>query len=164
MPYKTRRQTRYENLRKAGFVGFESRALSRVSPRVPYMLPLMKERYAEYQRASNRAQKQGLTETEFSKQWLTHIKRRYIAKGWKHKGDVWGVTVAFRMLKDSERTYKYKHPQYDSPWEKRQKDWRDFIAKIDATYEKYPSGRAYGKREAPPKLRYLPEGGAVIEE
>ena len=72
--YKTRRQSRYENLRKAGFVGFEARALSRVSPRVPYMLPLMKVRYEEYQRASKRAQKQGLAEVEFNKLWQTHIK------------------------------------------------------------------------------------------
>ena len=160
MPYRTRRQTRYENLRKAGFVGFEARALSRVSPRVPYMLPLMKERYAEYQRATKKAQRQGLTEVEFNKQWQTHIKRRYVAKGWKHRSDVWGVTVGFRMLKSVEQAYKYKQPQYVSPWEKRQKDFRDFMKKIDATYERYPKG--YGKKA--PRLRYLPEGGAVIEE
>ena len=162
MPYRTRRQNRYEALRKAGFVGFEARALSRVSPRVPYMLPLMKERYAEYQRAMRRAQKQGLTEIEFNKQWLTHIKRRYVMKGWKRRSDVWGVTVGFRMLKDAERAYKYKQPQYVSPWEKRQKQWRDFIAKIDATYEKYPKGRVYGRRKPSVRLRYKPEGGAEI--
>ena len=69
-----------------------------------------------------------------------------------------------RMLKDKEKTYKLKHPEYDSPWEKRQKDWRDFIAKIDKTYERYPSGRAYGKKKSPVRLRYKPEGGAVIEQ
>jgi len=156
MPYKTRRQNRYENLRKAGFVGFEARALSRVSPRVPYMLPLMQKRYEEYQRATKRAQRQGLTEVEFNKQWQTHIKRRYVANRWKRRGDVWGVTVAFRMLKEAERQFKYKHPAYESPWEKRQKDWRNFIAKIDATYEKYP------KKMPKVKLRYKPEGGAEI--
>lgn len=160
MPYRTRRQTRYENLRKAGFVGFEARALSRVSPRVPYILPLMKDRFAEYQRATKRAQRQGLTEVEFNKQWLTHIKKRYIMKGWKRRSDTWGVTAGFRMLKDAERVYKYKQPQYESPWEKRQKDFREFINKIDRTYEKYP--KSYGKK--PVKLKYLPEGGAVIEE
>jgi len=122
----------------------------------------MKERYAEYQRATKRAQKQGLTEVEFNKQWQTHIKRRYVMKGWKRRSDVWGVTVGFRMLKDVERAYKYKQPQYVSPWEKRQKDFRDFIRKIDATYEKYPKGRVYGKKKPPVKLRYKPEGGAEI--
>ena len=164
MAYRTRRQNRYDHLRQAGFCGFEARALSRVSPRVPYMLPMMKERYEEYQRATKRAQKQGLTEVEFNKKWQTHIKRRYVAKGWKRRSDAWGVTTGFRMLKDVEMAYKYKQPQYVSPWEKRQKDFRDFIRKIDATYEKYPKGRAYGKKKAPVKLRYLPEGGAVIEE
>jgi len=160
MPYRTRRQTRYENLRKAGFTGFEARALSRISPRVPYMLPLMKERYAEYQKATKRAQRQGLTEVEFNKSWQTHIKRRYVMKGWKRRNEVWGVTVGFRMLKSVEQAYKYKQPQYVSPWEKRQKDFRNFIRKIDATYEKYP--KSYGKKA--PRLRHKPEGGAVIEE
>ena len=164
MPYKTRRQTRYENLRKSGFVGFEARAFSRVSPKVPYMLPMMKERYAEYQRAIKRAHKQEQTEVEFNKQWQTHVKRRYITKGWKRRSDAWGVTTGFRMLKDVERAYKYKQPQYVSPWEKRQKDFKDFIRKIDATYEKYPKGKVYGKKKPPVKLRYKPEGGAVIEE
>jgi len=162
MPYKTRRQTRYERLYKIGFVGFEARALSRVSPRVPYMLPLMQRRHEEYQRAIKRAQRQGLTEVEFNKQWQTHIKRRYVARGWKRRSDIWGVTAGFRMLKDAEREFKYKTPSYQSPWEKRQKQWRDFIAKIDRTYEKYPKGRAYGKGAKTIKLRYKPEGGAEI--
>ena len=164
MPYKTRRQGRYDRLRQAGFVGFEARALSRVSPRVPYMLPLMQKRHEEYQREIKRAKRKGLTEIEFNKWWLTHIKLRYVAKKWKHKGDVWGVTAGFRMLKEAERQFKYKHPDYDSPWEKRQKDFRDFIRKIDATYEKYPRGRTYSKRKPPVKLRYKPEGGAEIVE
>ena len=160
MPYKTRRQQRYERLRQCGFVNFEARGLSRVSLRVPYILPLMKERLAEYTKVIKQAKRKGISETDFNRQWLTHIKRRYITKGWKHIDDTWGVTTAFRMLKDKERDYKLKHPEYDSPWEKRQRQWQDFIAKIDKTYEKYPKG--YGKRA--PKLRYLPEGGAVFEE
>ena len=164
MPYKTRRQARYERLRNCGFTGFEARALSRVSPRVPYLLPMMKERNEEYDKAIKRAKRQGIAETDFNRQWLTHIKRQYVARGWKHRSDSWGVTVAFRMLKAKEKDFKYRHPSYDSPWEKRQKQWRDFIAKIDKSYEKYPSGRTYGKKKPPVKLRYLPEGGAVIEE
>jgi len=148
MAYRTRRQARYERLRDCGFTGFEARALSKVSPRVPYMMPAMKERLEEYSKAIKWAKRQGLTEAEFNKRWLTHVKRQYIAKGWKHRSDPWGVTVAFRMLKAKERDYKYKHPEYDSPWEKRQKQWRDFIAKIDRSYEKYPRGRAYGRKGA----------------
>jgi len=163
MPYKTRRQNRYETLRKAGFVGFEARALSRVSQRVPYMLPLMKVRHEEYQRAIKHAQRQGLTETEFNKQWQTHIKRRYVARGWKRRSDVWGVTVGFRMLKDAEKEFKYKHPAYDSPWQKRRKQWRDFVAKLEATYEKYPKGGIYGKKKPTTRIRYKPEGGAEVE-
>jgi len=164
MPYKTRRQNRYETLRKAGFVGFESRAFSRVSPRVPYMLPLMQKRHEEYQRAIKRAQRQGLSEADFNKQWQTHIKRRYVARGWKRRSDVWGVTVGFRMLKDVEKEFKYKTPSYQSPWEKRQKAWKDFIGKLEATYSKYPTGKIYGKKKPPVKLEYLPKGGARTVE
>ena len=164
MPYKTRRQNRYENLRKAGFVNFEARALSRVSPRVPYMLSLMKERYAEYQKATKRARSKGLDWTEFSREWLTHIKKRYIMKGWKKRTDAWGVTAGFRMLKAAEKSYKYKTPAYDSPWETRQKDFRDFIAKIDKSYEKYPRGSVYGRKTRtakplPGKVERNPETG-----
>lgn len=38
------------------------------------------------------------------------------------------------------------------------------IPKIDRTYEKYPKGRAYGKKAKTIKLRYKSEGRAVIEE
>ena len=116
----------------------------------------MQKRHEEYQRAIKRAKRQGLSEADFNKQWQTHIKRRYIARGWKRRSDAWGVTAGFRMLKDAEREFKYKNPSYDSPWEKRQKDWRNFIAKIDRTYEKYP------KKMPKVKIRYKPEGGAEI--
>lgn len=157
MPYKTRRQNRYARLREIGFTGFEARALSHVSPQVPYLLPMMKERLVEYSRAIKQAKRQGIAETDFNKRWETHIKKRYVAKDWKHRSDVWGVTVAYRMLKAAERIYKYKHPEYDSPWEKRQKDWRDFVAKIDKSYEKYP--RSYGRKQ---KIKPEPVGEVVF--
>ena len=160
MPYKTRRQPRYQRLRDCGFTPFEARGLSRVSQRVPYVLPLMKQRLAEYTRAIKRAKKQGILEQDFNKQWLTHIKRRYIMKGWKHKSDVWGTTAAFRMLKDTERIYKLNHPSYDSPWEKRRKAWQDFTRKLEKTYE----DRKYPKSMPVVKIRYKPEGGAEIVE
>jgi len=158
--YKTRRQSKFQTLINAGFIGFESRAFSRVSPRVPYMKPMIKERKAEYDRMLKRALKQGIPEAERDKQWLTHIKRRYVANGWKRKGDKWGVTVAFRMLKAKEREYKYKHPAYESPWEKKHKSPADISAKLDATYEKYPRGKTYTKRQQPRRIEHLPEGGA----
>ena len=160
MPYKTRRQTRYQRLRDCGFTPFEARPLSRVSQRVPYVLPLMQQRLAEYTRAIKRAKKQGIPEQNFNKQWLTKIKKRYNMKGWKHRGDAWSSTVVFRMFKESEKDYKLKHPEYDSPGEKRRKMWKDFIHKYEQTYE----DRKYPKKMPVIKLRYKPEGGAEIEE
>jgi len=158
MPYKTRRQTRYQRLRDCGFTPFEARPLSRVSQRVPYVLPLMKQRLEEYTRAIKRAKKQGIPEQDFNKAWLTHIKRRYIMKGWKRKSDAWSSTVVFRMFKESEKVYKLKHPEYESPGEKRRRQWKDFISKLERTYE----DRKYPKMMPTVKLRYKPEGGAEI--
>jgi len=113
------------------------------------MKPLVKERQTEYNKMLKRALKQGVPATERDKAWLTHIKRRYVAMGWKSKKDTWGSTVAFRMVKAKEKEYKLKHPEYQSPWTKKSKSRGDFQAKLDATYEgqqKYPTGRAYPRK------------------
>lgn len=161
MKFKTIRQKRYDVLCFTGFTGFEARTLSRVPFRVPYILPLIKEREAEYTRAAKRAKRQDLSKTAFEKKWLNFIKRRYIMKGWRYRGEPWGATVTFRMVKDKEFDYKRKHPEYESPWEKRRKQFKDFLAKIERVYdEKYPKG--YGKEWADKELRYLPGGGAEL--
>lgn len=141
--YRTRREKRYLALKDAGFVGFEARALSKVSPKVPYMKPMIAERRREYDKTIKWAKKRGMSETTFNKQWLTHIKRKYIMKGWKRKGDIWGQTVAFRMLKTKEEEYRARNEDYESPWQKRQKRWRDFLGNVETKADKYPRGRAY---------------------
>ena len=83
MAYKPRRQKRYESLRDAGFVKFEARSLSFLPFKLPYMQPMIRQRNAEYVKAIRQAKRRGLSENEFSKWWTTHIKRRYIALGWK---------------------------------------------------------------------------------
>lgn len=161
--YKTRRQKRYEIEWYAGFVKFEARALSRIAFKVPYMLPLIKERDAEYDRAIKRAKRVGMPESEFNRKWRNFIKRRYIMKGWKRREERWGATVVFRMLKSKEFDYRRKYPDYTSPWEKRRKQFRDFIRRIEQEYEgKYPRG--YGRKWAGREIRYKPEGGAELVE
>lgn len=161
MAYKTRRQKRYEVLLYVGSLKFEARALSRIPIKVPYMVPLIKERDVEYGRAIRRAKREGLSEEKFNREWQAHIKRRYNAKGWKKKGEYWGTTVAFRMLKSKEFDYRRKFPDYESPWEKRRKQWKDFIRRIEQEYEgKYPRG--YGRKWKGKELRYKPEGGAEL--
>lgn len=148
MAYKVRRQGKFETLTKAGFVPFEARTLSRLKLNLPYMKPLIKERQAEYAKMVKRSIKKGLSKADQDKAWLTYIKKRYIAHGWYKGKELWGVTVAFRMLKSKERAYKYKVPAYESPYETRNKAarFKGFKTKLDATFEKYPAGTAYHKR------------------
>jgi len=66
------------------------------------------------------------------------------------------VYDTWAMLRDFEDKYRAKHPQYKSPWEKRRKAWKSFVAKLERTYERYP-------RKMPViKLKYLESGGAEI--
>lgn len=151
MAFRTRRQNRYKVLIAASFMPFEARELSRVAFRVPYMDVLIKERYKKYKGALDRK----LSRTEYERQ----IKAMYFDSKWRRrtrtgklKYDPWA------MLRDFEHNYRAKHPDYSSPWEKRRRAWKDFVSKLDATYERYP-------RKMPVvKLRYLPEGGAEIVE
>lgn len=136
MAFRTRRQKRYENLRNNGFLPFEARVLSKVPRKVPYMPPLI----------ANRAKLQVKAKKEewSQKRYEDYIKKLYKDRGWlgltrtgKVKYDTW------QMLRESEDRYRNKHPEYSSPWLKKQKVWRDFVAKFERTVEKYPRGKAY---------------------
>lgn len=151
----TRRQQRYKTLREAHFMPSEARTLSKISFAVPYMKPLIKDRAKKYDRFVS----EGGTE----KEWLKAIKKDYTDNGWRKAGEGWTSKVIFRMLKAKEKDWKYKHPEYESPWEKRQGRQRtseEISAKIDRTAEKYPKGRTYAKRQPQRRIEYLPGGGA----
>lgn len=150
MAYKTRREQRYRVLLYAGCPKWEARPLSRIPQKtIPYMKAFVNQRNEEYEKAWKRARKQGFSDEAFFKLWGKHIKFRYIAKGWKHKTDRWGATVAFRMIKEVKDRYRNRKPEYESPWEKRRKRWREFSAKIDKEYDRNPSRkRGVGLRGA----------------
>ena len=124
---KTRRQQRYTILRKAGFLPFEARPLSRVPIRtVPYMKGLIRERQDMFRRA------QGDNIT--IDRWRSQIKELYIIdkflsidrKG-KKVADPWA------FLRDYEDRWRAKNPSYESPWEKRRRSWRRFMEMIEKT-------------------------------
>lgn len=134
--YKTRRMRRYLKLTDAGFVGWEARNLSLLPfSRVPYIKDLINGRKKEYEASIRKAAKKAWPEDQFNRWWGKHIKLRYIALGWKHKGDKWGATVAYRMLKAEKRRYEAKHRGYESPWVKKGRRFKDFIDRIDREYE-----------------------------
>jgi hypothetical protein len=127
--YKTRRRNRYEKLRLSGFLPFEARTLSRVPFRVPYIRSLMTVR----RRMLRNALKEGMSRAG----WERKIKTEYFDSGWlKWAKRKQAVYDPWKMLKDFERGYKARHPEYVSPWEKKQKNMPDFLEKIERTYEK----------------------------
>ena len=125
MALKTRRMMRFQALRKLQFMKFEAFALSKVSPAItPYFREMMKER-AEL---AAKAFKMGKTEREFEAQ----IKELYRINNWI-KRDRKGRRIAdpWKMFRSFEDKFKAKRPEYTSPWQKRQKNLRDFIAKYE---------------------------------
>jgi len=133
--YRTMRARRYGALLWCGFLKFEGRALSRIPySRVPYMKDIMAIRNREYEAWARKYNRMGVPEAQFNKLWETHIKQRYNTKGWKRRGENWGATVAYRMLKEIKPEIERKYG-YTSPWVKRRKDWVGVRRKIESEYD-----------------------------
>ena len=126
MAFRTRRQNRYSKLRQAGMLPFEARPLSKVPFKIcPYMRRLISERASEL----GKARRQGATQ----RQWEDHIKGRYAKNKWLRAGKVRIEADPWRMLRDYEDKWRAKQPQYTSPWQKRYRQWKDFVGKVERT-------------------------------
>jgi len=127
---KTRRQVRYTKLRASGFIPREAQVLSRVPPKItPYFRMIVKEREAMWKRA----QKLGTGRPKFEDQ----IKELYRVNRWMKRGRTGKPLLdPWQMLREVEDKFRAKFPQYESPWEKRQRSWRDFQTKIERTIAK----------------------------
>ena len=134
MKLRKARQARYAKLRQNGFLPFEAQPFSRVSFKVPYMPQLIATRAS----LQARAKREGWSQIKYR----VAIKEQYLKKGWRKRnraGQI--VNDPWRMLRDYEDRYKSKHPEYESPWVKKQKNWRGFTSKYDRGLEKYDKGR-----------------------
>lgn len=156
MAFRTRRQHRYQILRDTGFLPFEAKALSKIPFNVPYIDAMIKDRYKQVKEAGS--------EKVSQREWERRIKGMYVDRNFTKTDKKTGrITLdPWQMMRDFEFKYKAKHPDYESPWEKRRKNWKDFMAKIERTYSKYPEGAAYNKKAKPGTLKYLPQGGAEL--
>ena len=123
---KTRRQGRVSRLTDIGFLKFEARELSAISPKVPYMRGIMSSRSRDHKQAV----KEGMTVAA----WNAKIKRMYRDKGWL-KSDTRQYD-AWKMLRAYEDGYKLKTPQYESPRMTKTSKHPDFQAKLDRMYSK----------------------------
>ena len=129
MAFRTRRQQKYTKLRASGFLPFEARPLSKVPVRVcPYMKHLTKERREMFQKA----RAAGMTRI----QWEGLIKEKYNTNKWLRAGRIRIEADPWKMLREFEDRWKDKNPQYTSPWEKRWKDWQNFLRKAETTVQR----------------------------
>lgn len=122
---KTMRQRRYQVLVEAGFLKSEAIPLSRVPHKsVPYMKEIIKNRQDLY----NESRKQGLTLDEYR----AKIKELYKSAGFMKQNKIkqWLIDV-WAMFREVETRYIHKHPEYHSPWLKRQHRFRNFASKVD---------------------------------
>ena len=124
---RTRRQNRYELLRRKGFLAFEARPLSVVPIKsVPYMKGLIRERLQLLRDAQQHKATTAQYEAQIRKDYNTHgfLKRNRVGKV---------ISDPWAMLHDFEDRYRAKNPAYESPWEKRRRSLVDFMAKIEQT-------------------------------
>jgi len=136
MAFRSKRQKRYAYLIDRGFLPYEAQALSKVPRKIPYMPTLVASRV----KLHNRAKRDNWSAARYTR----HIQKMYIDKGWMTLTRRGKQTYSpWAMMRDAEDRYKDKHPEYKSPWLRKQKQWRDFQSKYARGEEKYPRGAAY---------------------
>lgn len=111
MAFKARRQHRYTQLIKAGFLPYEAREISHVPFNVPYMKSVISARRKILKQATT----QKMTKANYQKM----IKKQF--------PDPW------ELLRKASDAWKQKHPDYQSPSRKKKRNWPDFQKKLAST-------------------------------
>lgn len=136
------RQKRYKKWLDAGFLPFEAMALSKVSDSVPYVANMRRKRKGDLTKHT----KAGKSKAAWRAQIIAMYKRSGYTQTDKQGNEVYSP---WAMLRDYEDRYKDRHPEYTSPFLKKQKVYRQFGSKYERGIEKYPRGRAYGNKRKP---------------
>lgn len=143
MIFRTRRQARFSKLRNGEmFLYFEAYPLSEVPFKTcSYMRQLIRERRAEL----NEYIRGGATKS----QWRQHIKDKYNENKWLKRDRV-GMPVAdpWKMLRDFEDSWRQQFPQYESPWQPRRRDFRDFVRRTEQQLSERKLGERRGYLQA----------------
>lgn len=133
MAVRTRREIRYSVARHHGLLPFEAQPLSRVPPeKCPYFEDLLESRATMLRKA----RQLGFTQRQFDAQ----IKELYRVNDWtkkNRKGEV--IADPWKMLRNWEDKYRDKNPEYESPWEPRQRNFRGYQTKVERVMAKLAS-------------------------
>lgn len=132
----TLRESRYEQLRRLGFLRSEAMAYSKFDYRaVPYLMQMITTRSQEYQQFNLR--NRSMTPTERMKRWTERIQNVCLRNGWykdwtnPNTGRTQRVIDPWAALRSREDVYKPNHRQYDSPHVKRWRDFQSFDRKLE---------------------------------
>jgi len=114
---------------KNGMLDFEAAVLASIPEDVPYIKHMTDDRMALLRRALQ----QGLTD----EQYQSLVKQQYIDRGFfkPAEGAVRARLDPYAMLRHYEDAYKARHPEWESPWKKRQRSWGRFRTKASRTIE-----------------------------
>lgn len=105
---------------------------------VPYWKQFVQDRQGSLRKAVRMGRASGDSDTQTVTDYIKGVKLIYKGKGWlkrvrgRIKLDVW------KMLRDYEDKYRARKPQYESPWQKRQRRMssEDFHAKAERTMQR----------------------------
>lgn len=129
-----RRKIRAVDLRQAGFLPFEARALSHIPENVPYLQEMKDARLKDFSRFARHHKSYDLKVIE--KDFEKMIIRIYRRKGWWKGKNERSVFAMLRENSHGEDAYKRKDKNYKSPWVDRGKKNRDLTGAIERGFEK----------------------------
>jgi hypothetical protein len=107
---------------------FEAQALSKVPSNVPFIKSVASER----KKLLRQAQKENWSAARYERE----VKDIYNQGSYTKLSKRGIVYDPWKMLRRHEDNFKARHPEYQSPWKKRQRVWRDFLAKAEVTIER----------------------------
>ena len=128
--YKSRRAKRYEKVRVKGFLPWEARSLSNIPESVPYFKKMAEDRNREWSTFKRSKKMKGKSFDEVERAFSRRIKSRYQAKGW-WRGKGLQASSVYSMFRSYEDQYAPNYPAYISPWQPKQKKFRDNVSMIE---------------------------------
>lgn len=108
-----KRQTRYDGLKACGLQHWEALTLSKLPKDIPYLRKLALERRAEYVAFKNKPENKGKHSSQVKSLFNHKIDARYKRQGWIAGGNLMSKESVWKMLRDFEKPYKRKHPEYE---------------------------------------------------
>jgi len=117
----------YEDLRNNGMLYSEARRMSLLPNRENY--PWLKELENERRKQWKAARRRGISRKRFEEAIVSD----YRSNNWLVRGLKQVQVDVYAMLRNRCDRYRAKHPEYESPWEERQRSFMRYARAVDRT-------------------------------